>query len=203
MAQVYSTQELIEILAEERRACLQGKRLNLAANPSIGLPAIDYFIKPEAVQKFSAYQDFKATVHEYQRSHQVSGLVWQTLTVKGKTLQHPRVHDQLIALPGDLEILKAHKEELLEFWDAVTAGMDLYLSLNGGKDHRAIGRSDVEAIARKTEWGIVSKWEKGNFLEMLLQLGWGQPQHASYRRGWPESGSESIHAVRPGEEPIC
>ena len=30
-----------------------------------------------------------------------------------------------------------------------------------------------------------------------------QPQEAAYRRGWPDSGSEYIHAVNPGNRPIC
>lgn len=203
MAKVYSTQELIEILAQERRACLKGERLNLTATPAIGLPVVDYFLKPDALQKFTAYQDFKAAVHDYQRAHQVSGIVWRQLTIESKTLTYPQVDDQLIALPGDREILKSAKTSILEFWEEVTAGMDLYLSVNRGANYRQISRTDVEAIARKTEWANLLKWEKSDFLEILLQLGWGQPEEAAYRRGWPESGSEYIHAVKKGQQPIC
>lgn len=44
--------------------------------------------------------------------------------------------------------------------------------------------------------------ENSSFLEMILQLGWGKPEEAYYKRGRPGSGSEYIHAVNPGNRPI-
>lgn len=203
MSKIYSTEELIQILNQERQACLKGERLNLRATPAVGNPVVDCFLKPEGIQKFTAYQNFKATIHQYQQEHRVSGIVWREIVVRGKTLRFPFVNEQLIALPYDLEQLKAAKIKLLEFWDDVTAGMDLYLSLNSGKDYRQICVEEVDAIVQRTEWACVWKWEKSSFLEMLLQLGWGQPSEAGDRRGWPQSGSENIHAVKPGQHPIC
>lgn len=202
MSKVYNTQELIQILADERRACLEGQRLNLAAKAS-GNPVIDKYLRTDGVQKFTAYQDFKAAVHRYQRERGVSGIVWRQLTVKGKTLRYPEVDAQLIALPSDVETLKAVKASLLAFWQEVTDGMELYLSVNNGKDYRLITPSDVDRIAQRTEWANLCKWENTNFLEIILQLGWGQPAEAAYKRGWPASGSEYIHAVNPGNRPIC
>ena len=203
MSKIYSTEELIQILNQERQACLKGERLNLRATPAVGNPVVDCFLKPEGIQKFTAYQNFKATIHQYQQEHQVSGIVWREIIVRGKTLQFPFVNEQLIALPYDLEQLKAAKIKLLAFWDDVTAGMDLYLSLNSGKDYRQICVEEVDAIIQRTEWACIWKWEKSSFLEMLLQLGWGQPSESGDRRGWPQSGSENIHAVKPGQHPIC
>ncbi|NES92026.1 MULTISPECIES: hypothetical protein [Okeania] len=203
MSKVYSTIELIDILAEERQACLQGQRLNLAATPRTGNPVVDHFLKPEAFQKFTAYQDFKAAVHRYQTEYLVSGIVWRQVTVNDKIISFPVVHEQLIALLSDLEILQAAKVSVLNFWSQVTMGMDLYLSVGSGRDFRKIEIQEVEAIAQRTEWANMLKWEKSNFLEMLLQLGWGKPELAAYRRGWPNSGSEYIHAVKPGKQPIC
>jgi hypothetical protein len=201
MSKVYTTEELIQILADERQACLQGKRLKLEVTVS-GNPVIDQFIKTEGLQKFTAYQDFKAAIHEYQRENQVSGIVWRDMTVKGKTLHYPEVDNELIALTTDLEIIKTHKNTILDFWYEVTAGMDLYLSFNNGKQHEKIHLSDVERIAQTTEWASLWKWENTNFLEMILQLGWGKPEEARYKRGRPQSGSEQIHAVNPGNHPI-
>ena len=202
MSKIYTTEELIQILNQERQACLKGERLNLRATPAVGNPVVDCFLKPEGIQKFTAYQNFKATIHQYQQEHQVSGIVWREIIVRGKTLQFPFVNEQLIALPYDLEQLKAAKIKLLAFWDDVTAGMDLYLSLNSGKDYRQICVEEVDAIIQRTEWACIWKWEKSSFLEMLLQLGWGQPSESGDRRGWPQSGSENIHAVKPGQHPI-
>jgi len=203
MSKVYTTNELINILAEERQACLQGRRLNLAATPRTGNPVVDQFLKPEAFQKFTAYQDFKAAIHLYQREYLVSGIVWRQVTVNGKTISFPVVHEQLIALSDDLEMLRAAKGSVLKFWHQVTIGMDLYLSVNNGRDFRKINTQEIEAIAERTEWTNMLKWQKSNFLEMLLQLAWGKPELADYRRGWPNSGSEYIHAVKPGKKPIC
>ncbi len=199
---VYTTQQLIQILANERMACLQGQRLNLAAKVS-GNSVIDKYLKAEGLQKFTAYQDFKAAVHRYQRENGVSGIVWRQLTVKGKTLCYPEVDAQLIALASDIEILLDFKASIIAFWNEVTVGMDIYLSFNHGKNYRQIIPIDVERIIQRTQWASLWKSENSNFLEIVLQLGWGQPQEAAYKRGWPDSGSEYIHAVNPGNLPIC
>lgn len=198
----YTTQELIQILANERQACLQGQRLNLAVKAS-GNFVIDKYLKIEGLQKFTAYQDFKAAVHRYQRENDVSGIVWRQLTVKGKTLSYPEVDAQLIAVQSDIELLKNFKAHIIAFWDEIAVGMDIYLSLNNGKDYRQIVPVDVDRIIYRAEWASLWKSENSNFLEIILQLGWGQPQEAAYRRGWPDSGSEYIHAVNPGNRPIC
>lgn len=201
MSKVYTTEQLIQILRSEREACLTGKRLKLAVTVS-GNPVIDQFIRTDGLQKFTAYQDFKATIHEYQREHQVSGIVWREVTVKGKTLRYPEVDAQLIALSSDIETLKAAKNSILEFWNEVTVGMDLYLSFSHGKTYQQIIKADVDRIAHRTEWTSLWKWENTNFLEIILHLGWGKPDEACYKRGFPISGSESIHAVNPGNRPI-
>jgi len=57
--------------------------LNLAAKVS-GKPLIDKYLRSDGIQKFTAYQDFKAAVHRYQREHRVSGIVWRQLTLKAR-----------------------------------------------------------------------------------------------------------------------
>ena len=203
MEKRHTTEELIKILEDERQACLQGKRLNLSAAISGFNPVIDKIVKPEAIQKFTAYQDFQVTIHRYQIEYQVSGIVWNRLTINGISLKYPMVDERLIAIPNDLAILREFKHSVLGFWQEVSLCMDLYLILNHGKDYRQILPADVTAIAARTEWANLCKREKSDFLEIILQLGWGQPAQASYRRGWPDAGSEYIHAVKPNHKPIC
>src|SRR5690349_16667303 len=179
MPKVYTTEELIQILAAERQACLKGERLKLEVKVS-GNPVIDQFIKTDGLQKFTAYQDFKAAIHDYQKENQVSGIVWREMNVKGKNLRYPEVDAELIALTNDLEILKTAKNSILEFWYEVTADMDLYLSFNNSKQHQKITQPDVERIAQITEWASLWKWENSSFLEIILQLGWGKPEEARY-----------------------
>jgi hypothetical protein len=201
VSKVYTTEDLIKILAAERQACLKGDRLKLEVNVS-GNPVIDQFIRTDGLQKFTAYQDFKAAIHEYQKEYLVSGIIWREVTVKGKTISYPEVDSQLVALSGDLDILKAAKNSILEFWNEVTLEMDLYLSVNNSKQYQQIIKADVDRIAQRTEWANICCFEKANFLEIILQLGWGQPQEACYKRGFPTSGSEFIHAVNPSNYPI-
>lgn len=201
MSKVYTTQELIQVLASERQACLKGERLKLELTVS-GNPVIDQFIRTEGLQQFTAYQDFKAAIHEYQRENQVSGIIWKDVTLKGQNLHYPEVDAELIALASDLEILKAAKNSILEFWFVVSGGMDLHLSFSNGKLYQQVITLDVERIAQRTEWASLWKYENSNFLEIILQLGWGKPEEAKYKRGRPHSGSEFIHAVNPGNRPI-
>ncbi|MGJ5672429.1 MAG: hypothetical protein ACR9NN_02210 [Nostochopsis sp.] len=201
-SKVYTTKDLIQILAAERQACLKGDRLKLEVDLS-GNPVIDQFIRTDGLQKFSAYQDFKAAIHEYQKEYLVSGIIWREMTVKGQTLRYPEVDSQLIALSGDLNILKVARNSILEFWNQVTVEMDLYLSVKNGKQYQQIIKADIAGITQRTEWASICCFEKSNFLEIILQLGWGQPEEACYKRGFPTSGSEFIHAVNPGNYPIA
>ncbi|MEM9246178.1 MAG: hypothetical protein AAGA67_10630, partial [Cyanobacteria bacterium P01_F01_bin.153] len=93
----YTTQELVKILEAEHLACIKGQRLDLNATVS-GNPLVDRIINPEGAQRFSAYQGFRRTVHDYQRRAQISGLVWQTVNLHQEQLTFPRLHDHLIAL---------------------------------------------------------------------------------------------------------
>ncbi|MBD0265472.1 MAG: hypothetical protein ICV78_22950 [Tolypothrix sp. Co-bin9] len=201
MSKVYTTEELIQILRSERQACLKGERLKLEVTVS-GNPLIDQFIKSDGLQKFTAYEDFKAAIHDYQKKYDVSGIIWRKVTIKSKTLQYPEIDTQLIALTSDLEIIKNAKNSVLSFWYEVTDAMDLYLSFNNSKQYQNIIKADVERIALRTEWASLCVFENSNFLEIILQLGWGKPEEASYKRGRPHSGSEYIHAVNPGNRPI-
>jgi hypothetical protein len=202
MPEIYSTEELIQILSRERQACMNGQRLNLAAMPSGINPLLDRFVNSDGIQRFTAYRDFRTAIHQYQIEHQVSGIVWSSMTVDGKTCVYPKIHEHLISLPSDLAVLRAEKMSIVQFWQTITTGLDLYLSMNSGKLHQLVGQQDVDRILQRSEWAVLSQQGKAETLELILQLGWGKPEGAVYRRGFPESGSEYIHAVQPGYVPI-
>ncbi len=203
MQQGYDTQDLIRILENERQACLEGKRLYVSESASSGHPILDHFLKTEGLQKYNAFQGFKAAVHAYQQEEKVSGLIWQQVTVRGEQLRFPVIHPQLMALPDDLEQLGGYVAPLLELWGRMTEGLDLYLAVEQGKDFVPAQTADVVAIAPRTHWATLQAWERDDFFEILLQLGWGQPGEAAHWRAWPDSGSEYVHGVLPGRKPIC
>ncbi|MCU0550708.1 MAG: hypothetical protein MUC48_15275 [Leptolyngbya sp. Prado105] len=202
MPQIYSTEELIQILSREQQACMNGQRLNLAAMPSGINPLLDRFVNSDGIQRFTAYRDFRTAIHRYQIEHQVSGIIWSSITIGSRTCTFPKIHEHLISLSCDLAVLKAEKMTVVKFWQATTTQLDLYLSMNSGKLYRQVTPEDIDRILQRSEWAVLSQQGKGESLEMSLQLGWGNPEEAVYRRGFPESGSEYIHAVQPGYVPI-
>lgn len=203
MTAVYTTEELVRILAAEQRACVNGQRLNLAVAKAGINPLIDRFLNTEGLQKFTAYAEFRATIHQYQRDHQVSGVVWRQITIRGQTLHYPIVHDQLIALPGDTTLLRQAKPHIVAFWQRVTEGMDLYLAVNAGREHRPLVMAEVAGIVDRTDWASISSHGRDDRLVVMLQLGWGNPREALDWRNFPTAGCEQICAVAPNQSPIA
>ncbi|MBE9032391.1 hypothetical protein IQ266_21875 [filamentous cyanobacterium LEGE 11480] len=202
MERVYSTEELIQILADEQRACMSGERLNLAAQPSGINHVIDRLIEPTGIQKFTAYENFRTTIHQYQQEHQVSGIVWQEITFNDRTLKFPKIDEQLASLNQDLQVLSAAKLDVVNFWQQVTDAMQLFLAMQRGIRFEPSDYPAIERIIARSEWATLSHHGRGENLEIILQLGWGKPEAARYRRDFPHSGSESVHAVYPGREPL-
>ncbi len=203
MKRVYSTEALIRILAEEQRACMSGQRLNLAAQPSGSNHVIDQLIEPTGIQKFTAYANFRDTIHQYQHEYQVSGIVWQTITIGDRSLNFPHIDPQLVSLNQDLRVLWAAKTDVLIFWQQVTTAMALFLSVAQGNRFTPLpDRARINPLIARSEWATIAHHGTGDRLEVILQLGWGKPDAAGYQRDVPASGSEFIHAVFPGREPL-
>ncbi len=203
MKRVYSTEALIQILAEEQRACMSGQRLNLAAQPSGSNHVIDQLIEPTGIQKFTAYANFRDTIHQYQHEYQVSGIVWQTITIAQRSLKFPHIDPQLISLNQDLRVLWAAKTDVLIFWQQVTATLALFLSVAQGNRFTPLpDRAHLYPLIARSEWATIAHHGTGDRLEVILQLGWGKPDNVRDRRDPSTSGSEFIHAVFPGREPL-
>jgi hypothetical protein len=206
MLKVYTTEELLKILENEKRACMRGDRLSLGTT-RVGLlsgasPFLDQFLECSGAQKFAAYEDFRQTIRDYQYRENISGLVWEEIQVRGRSFQFPRVHEQLASLDSDLQQLTDAKPMVLLFWEQVTIGMALFLGMQGGKTFEPITPMDLKRMSDRSEWVTLSSHGQSAQLEVILQLGWGKPEEACYRRGFPESGSEFIHAVFPGRIPL-
>jgi hypothetical protein len=202
MVPAYKTSELLEILEREQRACMRGERLNLTTASCGASPFIDQFLESSGLQQFAAYDNFRRTIHNYQLTHQISGIVWESITIHDRSTRFPKIHDQLASLPSDLRLLSQMKSPLVVFWQQAIAGMELYLALQGGKTFQPARLDDVAHIYHRTQWAKLSHQGSGQNLEIILELGWGQPEEACYRRGFPTSGSEHIHAVFPGQQPL-
>jgi hypothetical protein len=184
---LYNTQDLINILDAELRANWQGKRILLSSTDRLDNPVVAKAINPEKVSKVFAYQDFRRQIHEYQRKHHVSGIVWRECHFQGESITVPELHNQLIAIPEDKLTLMKAKQSILEFWFKVTAKMNYFL----GKNRQLITPENLALLVQETEWAEVDTGQK----EVYLSLCWGNPKETRCLWAKPQSGCHSIIAA--------
>lgn len=192
----YTTEQLIEILDRELRENWQGKRIVLSSAERINDPVVAKALNLEKISKVFAYQDFRRQVHQYQQQYQVSGIVWRTSTFQNKTIRYPEVHNQLIPVEGDKEILIEAKESIVAFWREVTEGMNFWLVSPPGsqfsKDrHQKISHEYMERLVQQAEWAEIDAART----EIYLGLCWGDPLEYRYQWAKPKSGCDRIIAA--------
>ena len=129
----YTTQELIEILDRELKASCQGKRIVLSSKERINDPVVSKLLDMKQVSKVFAYQDFRSQIHQYQKQHRVSGIIWRNCHFKEQTICFPEIYNQLIPIEEDKQVLIQAKEPIINFWQEVTAGMKFWLANVPGK----------------------------------------------------------------------
>lgn len=205
----YTTQELIEILDHELKASWKGKRILLSSKERINDPVVSKFLDMKQVSKVFAYQDFRDQVHQYQKQHQVSGIIWRNCHFKEQTIRVPEIYNQLIPLEEDKQILIQAKDSIINFWQEVTAGMKFWLAnapgrgkgenLEAGEDredggentyHLKISPEYVDKLIRQAEWVEVDAART----EIYLGLCWGDPLDYRYQWAKPKSGCDRVIA---------
>ena len=191
----YTTDELIEILDRELKENLKGKRVVLSSAQRINDPVVAKALNMDRVNKVFAYRDFRSQIHKYQQDHQVSGIIWRTCTFEGQTITYPEIHSQLTAILGDKSILISARQEILDFWDRVTAKMSFWLVNNStgnhGNHHQPIDLSYLKKLINQTEWAEIDAART----EVYLGLCWGEPQEHQYQWAKPKSGCDRIIAT--------
>lgn len=184
----YTTEQLIQILDQELRANRKGERILLSSESRINNPVVAKALGTEKLSKVFAYRDFRAQIHQFQRQHQVSGVVWRTCTFRDKTLHCPELHNQLIAVPGDKEILMAATESILSFWYQMTQNLTLWLA---NPDPHQTTPEYVEQLVQRAEWAELDATRT----ELYLSLCWGNPEECHYHWARSTSGCERIVAA--------
>jgi hypothetical protein len=191
----YTTAQLIQILDQELRANWRGERVLLSPAQRIDNPAIAKALDPSRLSKVFAYRDFRAQIHEYQHQHRVSGLVWRTCTFRGRELRFPELHNQLIAIEGDKDILMATKDLVLKFWQDLTQDLTLWQVSDdcaaADGNYRCLTTEALEQLMQRAEWAEVDAAQT----ELFLGLCWGKPEERHYRWAYPQSGCDRIIAA--------
>lgn len=191
----YTTDELIKILDCELKENWKGKRVVLSSAQRINDPVVAKALNMDQVNKVFAYRDFRSQIHEYQQQHQVSGIIWRTCTFNQQSITYPEIHNQLIPIPGDKEILLAARSKILDFWEQVTNKMNLWLVnqkiARNGKHHQQITLDYLQKLIKQTEWAEIDAART----EIYLGLCWGDPHEYRYQWAKPKSGCDRIIAT--------
>lgn len=186
----YSTQDLIRILDQELKAAWRGDRLLLSSEERVGVPIVTLALDTAQLGKVFVCQDFTQQIHQYQRDHQVSGIVWRELTVGDHRLRLPEIHQQLVAIAADKAILQGAKAAVLDFWWQATADLHFWQVTRTGV--KPLSKDEVAQLAERAEWAELDIGRD----EFYLALCWGKPKECHYRWAYPDSGCDRLIAGR-------
>lgn len=184
----YTTEQLLDFLDQELRASWKGERVVLSSAQRLNNPVIAKAIGTDKLSKIFALQDFRAQIHDYQRQHGVSGLVWRTCSFGPHQVHVPELHPQLAALPEDKTALMAAKGAVIDFWQQGSAGLKLW---RGQGEPQPLSRLQVDDLVATCEWAEVVATRT----ELYLSLCWGNPQECHCDWARPDSGCERIIAA--------
>ncbi|MEN9872063.1 MAG: hypothetical protein RLZZ171_3055 [Cyanobacteriota bacterium] len=191
----YTTDELIKILDCELKENWKGRRVVLSSAQRINDPVVAKALNMDQVNKVFAYRDFRSQIHEYQHQHQVSGIIWRSCSFAQQSITYPEIHNQLIPVEGDKEILIAARTKILNFWERVTSQMNFWLVNHQknqyGNHHRKISSDYLRKLIGQTEWAEIDAART----EIYLGLCWGDPKESQYQWAKPKSGCDRIIAT--------
>ena len=191
----YTTKELIKILDRELKENWKGKRVVLSSAERINDPVVAKALNMNQVNKVFAYRDFRSQIHEYQQRHGVSGIIWRSCSFNQQSITYPEIHNQLVPVRGDKEILVSAKAQIIDFWNDLTEQMNFWL-VNHRKDsqgnhHQLISADYLNKLINQTEWAEIDAART----ELYLGLCWGDPQESRYQWAKPRSGCDRIIAT--------
>ncbi|MEN9232539.1 MAG: hypothetical protein Q6J44_07470 [Gloeomargarita sp. DG02_4_bins_56] len=184
----YTTSELIQILERELQANWQGQRWLPSVRERVGHSVIALAISPERLSMVFAFEDFRAQVHEYQRQHGVSGIVWRTCRFREAQIEVPEVHGQLCAIGGDKERLMHTKQAMTEFWWRQTQGLNYWWV---HPHTRPVTPAELTQALAQAEWLELDATRT----ELYLGLCWGDPKEYRYQWARPASGCDRVVAA--------
>jgi hypothetical protein len=191
----YTTDELIKILDCELKENWKGRRVVLSSAQRLNDPVVAKALNMDQVNKVFAYRDFRSQIHEYQQQHRVSGIIWRSCTFNHQSITYPEIHNQLIPVEGDKEILIAARIKILHFWEQVTSQMNFWLvnqqRNSQGNHHQLISKDYLAKLIYQTEWAEIDATRT----EIYLGLCWGNPQESQYQWAKPKSGCDRIIAT--------
>lgn len=190
---VYTTEDLVEILKNEHRACIKGERtfpMPDNAEEIAGQTKLGSILGAQRMYEVACYHDFRDQVQKYQLENNISGLEIEAYVIGNKLYRFPIPVDQLELTKDDYQVLKLAKDAIVEaflgYCDDIT-----YLSFS--HEDKAGGQFDIETTSRYIRhFAELCDWAeiiKAGDLEITINLGYGD-YHAS---SFIASVSEAAH----------
>ncbi|WP_250564976.1 hypothetical protein, partial [Adonisia turfae] len=185
----YTTEQLIEFLETEFKAHAKGERefvLSEDAEQQIAASGdpIGMIIGARNMASVDSYHSYRDQIHTYQRQHQVSGLVIESRAFPdGTVVRYPSQYYQLTLVDGDMDILRAAKDRVVEaFIKHVEVG-HYYLAhrieaRNGAYWDMETTLGFIASFAEYMDWATLANYDDPG--EVSLHLGYGSPKDGNY-----------------------
>ena len=194
-------EDLKQILDSERESCVKGKSSYLVADPDLRLQMdrkfsddpLYQFVGLDGFGSTWAYHDFRDEVIKYQVANKISALEWEEVWLDDEIKIHqPDVAMEFDPLDSDMETMRAYRDSVVEKWVEYIKKYqsELFVWHTGDRDDDwfDIDTDSILALAQQCDWATAKNWTEGDYKEIILEIGWGNPVFAGYGNH-PESDS--------------
>jgi hypothetical protein len=181
-----TTEELLALLESKEFSSPENQKSAKEISYGAYKLAVDYYeivgavLGSENINQVVNYRKFQEVIWEYQRQHQISGIIIKTVQLGDKTYRFPVPLKELLALENDLDILKAAVPRVIEAFTEYVSSRPLYLCYTAydkwdGEHHIQTTLDYIKHEAGYAHWAEITVEEDTN---VSLSLGWGNP-HSS------------------------
>jgi hypothetical protein len=143
------------------------------------------FLGVEKLAQVSYYHQTRDQVWQYQRDHNISGLIIETLEFNGNTIRFPMLSDQLIATADDMDVMRASKARVVSFFADFCQNNPAFISHEiyskmGGQWPMETTLAFALEFAGDMEWAIIREISDWYGAGLRLELGYGDMRDAPY-----------------------
>ena len=184
---IKTTEELIAILEAEKTAYTKGNRVVPYLPPNADEVAAERYgivgavLGAENLTNMAYYHKFLQKVWEYQKQHQISGLIVETVLLGNKIYRFPVAAEQLLLVEGDLDILRAAVTQVMEAFAEYVNSHSVYLCYThhdkwDGEHNIQTTLEFIQYEATNADWAKIIAFDGDPCVS--LSLGWGNPHSA-------------------------
>lgn len=180
---IKTTEELFALLESKKFSWIKDEKAVTQISYNAYKLAVDYYeivsavLGSENTNQTLTYAKLKEIVWEYQRQHQISGVIIETVQLGDKAYRFPVSPKELLAVEGDLDILKAAVPRVIEAFTDYVNSRPIYLCYTAydkwdAEHHVQTTLEYIKHEARYADWAEITVDDDTN---VSLSLGWGNP----------------------------